>query len=72
MAQAQNPHNTATARSAGTPPAELVEPRVLEFSSEALRKLDALANERNIDLQALADEAFADLLRKHGLDPAGA
>jgi hypothetical protein len=70
MAKYQSPHNSATAHSAGTPPAELVTPRVLNFGIDALRHLEAIAGERNTDLQALADEAFADLLRKYGRDPA--
>jgi hypothetical protein len=50
------------------PPAELVKERAFDIGADALRDLEALADERNVDLQILANEAFADLLKKHGRD----
>ena len=48
------------------PPAELVKERAFDIKADALRDLEALADEQNVDLQTLADEAFADLLKKQG------
>jgi len=38
----------------------------VQFDPETWAALDLLARERMMDFQELADEAFADLLRKHG------
>ena len=38
----------------------------VQFDEETWRALDLLAHDRMATFQELADEAFADLLRKHG------
>jgi hypothetical protein len=38
----------------------------VQFDEETWRALDLLAHDRLATFQELADEAFADLLRKHG------
>jgi hypothetical protein len=38
----------------------------IQFDEEVLQALMLLAGDRGIDLQTVADEAFRDLLRKHG------
>lgn len=38
----------------------------IEFDPETYRALEALARDSMKDLQELADEAFRDLLKKHG------
>jgi hypothetical protein len=38
----------------------------VQFDDETWLALDTLARDKRRDFQALADEAFADLLRKHG------
>ena len=38
----------------------------VQFDEETWAALDLLARERMMDFQELADEAFRDLLRKHG------
>jgi predicted DNA-binding ribbon-helix-helix protein len=38
----------------------------IQFDDETWAALDLLARERMMDFQELADEAFRDLLRKHG------
>lgn len=38
----------------------------IQFDEETLQALTLLAGDRGVDFQALADEAFRDLLRKHG------
>jgi hypothetical protein len=38
----------------------------VQFDPETWAALDLLARDRMMDFQELADEAFADLLRKHG------
>jgi hypothetical protein len=38
----------------------------LQFDAETLATLEALASDAMMDFQELADEAFRDLLRKHG------
>jgi hypothetical protein len=38
----------------------------IQFDQETWNALDLLARDRMQDVQELADEAFADLLRKHG------
>jgi hypothetical protein len=38
----------------------------VQFDDETWHVLDLLARDRMMDFQELADEAFADLLRKHG------
>jgi hypothetical protein len=38
----------------------------VQFDQETWNALDLLAKDRMQDFQELADEAFADLLRKHG------
>jgi hypothetical protein len=38
----------------------------VQFDDETWQALDVLARDRMADFQELADEAFSDLLRKHG------
>ena len=38
----------------------------VQFDAETCHALDLLARDRMMDFQELADEAFRDLLRKHG------
>ena len=38
----------------------------VQFDPETWQAIDLLARDRMMDFQELADEAFADLLRKHG------
>jgi hypothetical protein len=38
----------------------------VQFDNETWNALDLLARDRMMDFQELADEAFADLLKKHG------
>jgi hypothetical protein len=38
----------------------------VQFDDETWRALDLLAHDRMMDFQELADEAFGDLLAKHG------
>jgi hypothetical protein len=40
--------------------------KLIAFDSETFHALDVLARDRMMTIQELADEAFADLLRKHG------
>ena len=40
--------------------------KLIEFDAETWQALHLLAADRMSDLQELADEAFADLLKKHG------
>lgn len=39
----------------------------VQFDEETWSALDMLARDRMMDFQELADEAFRDLLKKHGL-----
>lgn len=41
--------------------------KLIEFDEDTYDKLKQLARDRMGTLQELADEAFADLLRKHGI-----
>jgi len=41
--------------------------KLIEFDDDTLDKLKQLGQSRMATLQELADEAFADLLRKHGV-----
>jgi len=41
--------------------------KLIEFDDDTLDKLKQLARDRMATFQELADEAFADLLRKHGI-----
>lgn len=41
--------------------------KLIEFDDDTLSKLSQLARDRMGTLQELADEAFADLLKKHGV-----
>jgi non-homologous end joining protein Ku len=41
--------------------------KVIEFDDDTFDKLKQLARDRMGTLQELADEAFADLLKKHGI-----
>ena len=41
--------------------------KLIAFDDDAFDKLKQLARDRMATLQELADEAFADLLRKHGI-----
>ena len=38
----------------------------VQFDDDTWHALDLLARDRMMDFQELADEAFADLLKKHG------
>ena len=38
----------------------------IQFDEETLQALTLLAGDRGVDLQGLAEEAFRDLLKKHG------
>jgi hypothetical protein len=38
----------------------------IQFDEETLQALTLLAGDRGLDLQRLAEEAFRDLLKKHG------
>lgn len=58
--------HSATARAGGSPPDEIVMQRTFDVGVDSLRLLEALADDRNVDLQVLVDEAFTDLLKKHG------
>jgi hypothetical protein len=40
--------------------------KLIEFDPETLRALELLARDSMADFQELADEAFRDLLKKHG------
>lgn len=40
--------------------------KLIRFDKETLAALDQLASDRMATIQELSDEAFADLLRKHG------
>jgi hypothetical protein len=40
--------------------------KLIEFHPETLTSLEELATDRMATMQELADEAFTDLLRKHG------
>jgi hypothetical protein len=40
--------------------------KLIEFDPETFHALDMLARDRMMTIQELADEAFRDLLRKHG------
>ena len=40
--------------------------KLIEFDTETLSALKLLASDRMSSLQELADEAFSDLLKKHG------
>jgi hypothetical protein len=52
----------ATGASRSDPPRR----KLIAFDPETWLALDGLARDRMADIQELADEAFADLLRKHG------
>ena len=41
--------------------------KLIAFDDETFDKLKQLARDRMATIQELADEAFADLLRKHGI-----
>lgn len=41
--------------------------KLIEFDEDVLQKLTILARDRMGTFQELADEAFADLLKKHGV-----
>ena len=41
--------------------------RLIEFDEDTLAKLKQLARDRMATFQELADEAFADLMKKHGI-----
>jgi hypothetical protein len=46
---------------------EAVMRKLIAFDDDTLDKLTQLARDRMATFQELADEAFADLLRKHGV-----
>ena len=41
--------------------------KLIEFDDDTFAKLKQLARDRMATFQELADEAFADLMRKHGI-----
>jgi hypothetical protein len=41
--------------------------KLIEFDEDMLQKLTVLARDRMATFQELSDEAFADLLKKHGV-----
>lgn len=41
--------------------------KLIEFDEDTLQKLTMLGHDRMATFQELADEAFADLLKKHGV-----
>ena len=41
--------------------------KLIEFDEDTLQKLTMLGRDRMATFQELADEAFADLLKKHGV-----
>lgn len=41
--------------------------KLIEFDDDTFAKLKQLARDRTGTLQELADEAFADLMKKHGI-----
>ena len=41
--------------------------KLIEFDDDTLAKLKQLARDRTATFQELADEAFTDLLKKHGI-----
>jgi non-homologous end joining protein Ku len=41
--------------------------KLIDFDDETIDQLKQLARDRMATIQELADEAFADLLRKHGI-----
>ena len=41
--------------------------KLIEFDDDTFAKLKQLARDRMATLQELADEAFADLMKKHGI-----
>ena len=47
--------------------AELMARKLIAFDDDTFGKLTQLGRDRMATLQELADEAFADLLRKHGI-----
>jgi hypothetical protein len=55
---------SATARAE---PQETVVRKLIAFDDDTLGKLTQLGRDRIATFQELADEAFADLLRKHGI-----
>jgi hypothetical protein len=40
--------------------------KLVDFDTKTLQALELLARDRMSDMQELADEAFRDLLKKHG------
>jgi hypothetical protein len=52
--------------SAGEPSEGNMPGKRVQFDDETWASLDLLAKDRMMDFQELADEAFRDLLRKHG------
>jgi hypothetical protein len=51
---------------AGTRPSDRGPRKLIEFYPETLQALELLARDSMKDVQDLADEAFRDLLKKHG------
>jgi hypothetical protein len=67
MAQ-RKPSKARPSRSAHRPQARerATRRKLIAFEPEVLEALTVLARDRMQDFQELADEAFADLLKKHG------
>lgn len=58
---------SGSASRAGSPAIETRAPRkLIEFDPETLQALELLSRDSMRDMQELADEAFRDLLKKHG------
>jgi hypothetical protein len=45
---------------------QLMTGKRIQFDDETLHALNVLARDRMMEFQELADEAFSDLLKKHG------
>ena len=58
--------STKSSTSRKVRPARRMRRKLIAFEPEILEALAILARDRMQDFQELADEAFADLLRKHG------
>jgi hypothetical protein len=64
--QAASPRGGAGRKPAARAPAGAGSRKLIAFDPETLQALTLLARDRMQSFQELADEAFADLLKKHG------
>lgn len=66
----KKPDKGSTSRQSSATAKKAPEPRyprkLIEFDPETLRALELLSRDSMKDMQDLADEAFRDLLKKHG------